>query len=41
MQVDYLIVSNGLQHYCCHLDYTQQTYEFLPEIPTYTQILAS
>jgi len=41
MQVDYLIVSNGLQHYCCHLDYTHQTYEFLPDIPPYTQILAS
>ena len=41
MQVDYLIVSNGLQHYCCHLDYTHQNYEFLPYIPPYTQILAS
>lgn len=21
LKVDYLIVSNGLNHYCCHIDY--------------------
>lgn len=29
----YLIVSNGLHHYCCR--YTDSGYSFLPEIPMY------
>ena len=36
LHVDYLVVSNGLQHYCCRMDYEQQTYTFLSEIPDYT-----
>ena len=35
LHVDYLVVSNGLQHYCCRMDYEQQTYTFLPDIPDY------
>lgn len=35
LQVDYLIVSNGLTHYCCEMDYTTQSYQFLREIPEY------
>ena len=35
MQVDYLIVSNGLEHYCCRMDYVRQTYEFLDDIPDF------
>ena len=35
LHVDYLVVSNGLQHYCCRMDYEQGTYTFLPEIPEY------
>ncbi len=38
MQVDYLIVSNGLEHYCCRMNYRQQTYEFLDEIPSYKEL---
>ena len=38
LHVDYLVVSNGLQHYCCKMDYERQTYEFLPEIPDYEKI---
>ena len=38
MRVPYLIVSNGLQHYCCRIDYTTQTYHFLREIPTYEEL---
>ena len=34
-QVDYLIVTNGLAHFCCRIDKTNQTYEFLKEIPDY------
>jgi len=38
LRVDYLVVSNGLQHYCCRMDYEQQTYHFLQEIPAYNQL---
>lgn len=39
LKVQYLIVSNGLNHYCCRMDYTTQTYEYLPEIPSYNDLL--
>ena len=35
MHVDYLIISNGLTHYCCRMDYENNTYQFLREIPDY------
>ena len=35
LKVDYLIVSNGLQHYCCKMDYATQHYIFLEAIPNY------
>ena len=38
MKVDYLIVSNGLTHYCCKMYYDGQTYEFLDEIPMYENL---
>lgn len=38
LKVDYLIVTNGLQHYCCQIDYTRQAYCFLPEIPAYSEL---
>ena len=37
-QVDYLIVTNGLSHFCCKIDKTDQTYGFLKEIPDFMQI---
>lgn len=38
LKVDYLIVSNGLQHYCCKMDYTDNKYIFLPDIPDYLSL---
>ena len=38
LKVDYLIVSNGLQHYCCKMDYTAQRYIFLENIPDYENL---
>lgn len=35
LRVDYLIVSNGLEHYCCKMDYEHQRYAFLADIPAY------
>ena len=39
MKVDYLIVTNGLDHYCCQLDFQNQSYHFLQDIPLYEQIV--
>ena len=38
MRVDYLIVSNGLNHYCCKMDYDNQKYLFIEEIPDYKNL---
>ncbi|MDD2798673.1 MAG: type I restriction enzyme HsdR N-terminal domain-containing protein [Bacteroidales bacterium] len=38
-KVPYLIVSNGLVHYCCHIDYTLNKTTFLSEIPLYESII--
>ncbi len=38
LHVDYLIVSNGLQHYCCKMNYAEKTYCFLQEIPAYCNL---
>ena len=38
LRVDYLIVTNGLNHYCCKIDYDQQKYYFLQEVPHYTTL---
>ena len=39
LKVDYLIVSNGIQHYCCKMDYTDNTFVFLQEVPEYNKII--
>ena len=38
LKVDYLIVSNGMQHYCCRMDYENQSYTFLRDIPDYASL---
>ena len=38
LHVDYLIVSNGLEHYCCKMDYDNQKYLFLQDIPDYENL---
>ena len=38
LHVDYLIISNGLQHYCCKMDYENKKYLFLKDIPTYDKL---
>jgi hypothetical protein len=38
LHVDYLIVSNGLQHLCCKMDYAHQKYIFLKDIPDYENL---
>lgn len=38
LKVDYLVVTNGLSHYCCKMDYSNQSYSFLSQIPPYEQL---
>jgi hypothetical protein len=38
LKVEYLIVSNGLNHYCCKIDYEHLTYTYLKEIPDYKDL---
>lgn len=39
LKVNYLIVTNGLNHYCCHIDHQKDNYSFLNKIPDYQEIL--
>lgn len=36
----YLIVTNGLRHYCCRFDPEARTYTFLPSLPAYAELSA-
>lgn len=38
LHADYLIVSNGMEHYACKLDYEKRGYSFLKEIPEYKDL---
>jgi hypothetical protein len=35
LKANYLIVTNGLQHFYCKMDFENETYIFLKEIPNY------
>lgn len=35
LRVDYLAVSNGRQHYVCRMDYDNERYLFLEDLPDY------
>lgn len=39
LHADYLIVSNGLVHYCCHVDYEKMQVNYLRDIPSYEELL--
>jgi hypothetical protein len=39
LKVSFLIVSNGLQHFCCKMNYNDNSYAFLPEIPEFSGII--
>lgn len=38
LHVDYLVISNGLQTYACRMDYDNQKYVFIREIPDYENL---
>lgn len=35
LSVPYVIITNGLQHYCCKMNYKDLSYSFLKEIPRF------
>lgn len=41
LKARYLMVSNGLVHYCCQIDYEKNSYRFLEETPCYESLVAS
>ena len=38
LKARYLMVSNGMTHYCCEIDYEKNNYRFLEEIPCYQDL---
>lgn len=38
LHVDWLIVTNGISHYCCYMDYEHGSYHFVAEIPAYDSL---
>jgi hypothetical protein len=39
LSVDYLIVTNGLNHYCCLMNYVNNSYAFLEDIPIFAEVI--
>lgn len=39
LRAEYLVVSNGMQHYCCKVDYNTNSYHFIPSIPDYHSVI--
>lgn len=37
-KVKLLVVSNGLQHYYCRIDFEKQSYQFIEELPSYKEL---
>ena len=40
LNVEYLTVSNGLEHYCCRVDTENSRYHFFEQIPEYNSIVS-
>jgi hypothetical protein len=34
----YMLITNGLKHYCCHINKSNRQYSFLHEIPEYAEL---
>ena len=37
-KVPYLMVTNGMSHYCCQIDFENNSYHFLDDIPEFMQL---
>ena len=40
-RLSYLIVTNGLKHYCCQIDFESGKITFLKEIPSYESLVVN
>lgn len=38
LHAEYLVVSNGIHHYCCKIDYENRSYDFVSNIPFYEEL---
>ena len=39
LKVEFLIVSNGMQHYSCRINLDDAKYEFFTDVPTYSELM--
>lgn len=39
LKVNYLLVTNGLQHYSCYINHQEETFHFLEKIPDYQELI--
>lgn len=39
LRVNFLIVSNGMKHYCCKVNYEEKTFTFFEDIPEYNDLI--
>lgn len=37
-KVPYLMVTNGMSHYCCQIDFEKNSYHFLEDIPEFVEL---
>lgn len=38
LKVEYLFITNGLEHYCCKIDYETKNYTFIEDLPNFDEI---
>ena len=41
LKVDFFIISNGIEHYCCKVNVETARYEFFPEIPDFNSLFVT
>lgn len=39
LKVPYLMVTNGIQHFCCHIDIQNASFTYLTMIPSYIEMI--
>jgi len=40
LTVDFLVVTNGLQHYACRIDHHKKSFQFLKDVPEYRLVIS-
>lgn len=38
LKVEYLFITNGLEHFCCKIDYETNSYTFIEDLPYFSKI---